>query len=191
MHAVAVVAARDASVAERAQEALSSPHFCVFSSTDVVGVELGGALKNIIALGAGMADGLGYGDNAKAAYITRGLAEITSLGVAMGADPLTFAGLAGVGDMMATCFSTLSRNHYVGVELTKRRSLDEIISSMPYVAEGITTTRAAREKARELGVEMPFTEVIYQILFENLDPYQGAAKLMEHPAGRELTVATG
>lgn len=105
----------------------------------------------------------------------------------MEADPLTFAGLAGVGDMIATCSSTLSRNYYVGTELAKGHSLAEITSSMPYVAEGIATTHAALEKARELGVEMPITEVIHQVLFENLDPRQGAAKLLEHPAGHEMT----
>jgi glycerol-3-phosphate dehydrogenase (NAD(P)+) len=191
LHAVSVVAAQDLSVAERAQEALSSPSFCVFSNTDMVGVELAGALKNIVALGAGMADGLGYGNNIKAAYITRGLAEITSLGVAMGANALTFAGLAGVGDMVTTCFSPLSRNHYVGVELARGRSLADITSSIPYVAEGIPTTRATRQKARELGVGMPITEAIYQILFENLNTRQAVAKLLEYPAGSELAEIRG
>ncbi|GAH78951.1 unnamed protein product, partial [marine sediment metagenome] len=122
--AVAVVAAWDEAVARKAQKLLNTPSLCLYTNTDVIGVELGGALKNIIALGAGIADGLGYGDNAKAALITRGLTEITALGVTLGANPLTFSGLTGLGDLIATCSSPLSRNHYMGVELTKGRSLE-------------------------------------------------------------------
>ena len=140
--AVTVLAARDEAVARKAQKLLAATHFSVYTNTDVVGVELGGALKNIIALGAGMVDGLGYGDNAKAAFITRGLTEMAALGVALGASPLTLSGLAGLGDLIATCASPLSRNHYVGEELTKGRSLEEIIASMDGVAEGVATTAA-------------------------------------------------
>ncbi|HEX77466.1 MAG TPA: NAD(P)-dependent glycerol-3-phosphate dehydrogenase [Dehalococcoidia bacterium] len=183
--AVTVVAASTQEVAERIQQLLSSPRFCVFTNTDLVGVELGGALKNIIALGAGIADGLGYGDNAKAAFITRGLAEIATLGLAAGANPLTFAGLAGLGDLIATCSSRLSRNHYVGEELGKGRSLAEITASMRSIAEGIDTTRAALHLAQRLGVEMPITQVIYRILFQGLDPRRGVAELMGRPAGSE------
>lgn len=183
--AVTVVAASTQEVAERIQQLLSSPRFCVFTNTDLVGVELGGALKNIIALGAGIADGLGYGDNAKAAFITRGLAEIAILGIAAGANPLTFAGLAGVGDLVATCASRLSRNHFVGEELSKGRPLAEIMASMRSIAEGIDTTRAALHLAERLGVEMPITEVIYRILFQGLDSRQGVAELMGRPAGSE------
>ncbi len=120
--AASVVAAADEAVARKVQKLLSTPNFCLYTNTDVIGVELGGALKNIIALGAGMVDGLGYGDNAKAAFVTRGLTEMAALGVALGASPLTLSGLAGLGDLIATCASPLSRNHYVGVELTKGRS---------------------------------------------------------------------
>jgi len=183
--AVTVVAASTQEVAERIQQLLSSPRFCVFTNTDLVGVELGGALKNIIALGAGIADGLGYGDNAKAAFITRGLAEIAILGIAAGANPLTFAGLAGVGDLVATCASRLSRNHFVGEELSKGRPLAQIMASMRSIAEGIDTTRAALHLAERLGVEMPITEVIYRILFQGLDPRQGVVELMGRPAGSE------
>jgi len=154
---------------------------------DVIGVELGGALKNIIALGAGMADGLGYGDNAKAAFITRGLTEMTALGVALGASPLTFSGLAGLGDLIATCASPLSRNHYVGVELTKGCSLKEITDSMTGVAEGVSTTIAAWNLAQQLGLEMPITERIYQVLYEGVDPRQAAAELMEAEVKHELS----
>ena len=184
--AATVVAAENESVARVAQKLLTAPNFCVYTNTDVIGVELGGALKNIIALGAGMVDGLGYGDNAKAAFITRGLTEIAALGVALGANPLTFAGLAGVGDVIATCASPLSRNHYVGVELTKGRSLREITDSMASVAEGVSTTIAARNLAQHLGLGMPITEKIYQVLFEGADPRQAMVALMEGEAKHEL-----
>jgi glycerol-3-phosphate dehydrogenase (NAD(P)+) len=187
-HAVTVVASRDISVAERAQEMMSAPHFYVFTNTDVVGVELCGALKNIIALGAGIADGMGYGDNAKAAYITRGLAEITSLGVVMGADPLTFSGLAGLGDIVATCSSNLSRNHYVGVELARGRPLEEITASTPHVAEGIATTKAAWGMAASMGVEMPITNLMYRVLFEDLNVRRAAAEILEYPARQEMGI---
>jgi glycerol-3-phosphate dehydrogenase (NAD(P)+) len=176
--AATVVAAENGSVAKIVQRLLTTPNLCVYTNTDVLGVELGGALKNVIALGAGMADGLGYGDNAKAAFITRGLTEMTALGVALGANPLTFSGLAGLGDLITTCASPLSRNHYVGVELTKGRSLDEIIGSMDGVAEGVSTTVAATTLARQLELEMPITEKIYQILYEGVDPCQAVVKLI-------------
>jgi len=184
--AATVAAAEDSSVARKVQRLLTTPNLCVFTNTDVVGVELGGALKNIIALGAGIADGLGYGDNAKAAFMTRGLTEITALGIALGAHPLTFAGLAGLGDLIATCDSPLSRNHYVGVELTKGRSVTEIISTMNGVAEGVTTTLVARNLAHNLGLEMPITERVYRVLYENADPRQVAAEMMGGNARHEL-----
>ena len=185
--AATVVAAEDEAVAQKAQKLLTAPNFCVYTNTDVIGVELGGALKNIIALGAGMVDGLGYGDNAKAAFITRGLIEMVALGLALGANPLTFAGLAGVGDVITTCASPLSRNHYVGVELTKGRSLKEITDSMTGVAEGVNTIVAVRELAQQRGLEMPITERIYQVLFEGADPRQAVAGSMAAGAGHELT----
>src|SRR3990170_8433092 len=135
--AATVAAAHDEKIAKKAQRLLNAPNFCVYTNTDVIGVELGGALKNIIALGAGIADGLGYGDNAKATFLTRGLTEITALGVALGASPLTFSGLAGLGDLIATCASPLSRNHYVGTELARGRSLEDILAGMSSVAEGV------------------------------------------------------
>ena len=184
--AATVIAAETNAVARKVQRLLTTPKLCVFTNTDVVGVELGGALKNIIALGAGIADGLGYGDNAKAAFMTRGLTEITALGVALGANPLTFSGLAGLGDLVATCSSPLSRNHYVGVELTKGRSLTEILSSMTNVAEGVSTTLVAWNLAQKLGLEMPITEKVYQILYENADPHQVAVEMMGGNARHEL-----
>ena len=184
--AATVVAAENEAVARVARQLLTVPNLCIYTNTDVIGVELGGALKNIIALGAGMADGLGYGDNVKAAFMTRGLTEMTALGVALGANPLTFSGLAGLGDLIATCASPLSRNHYVGVELTKGRSLKEITDSMTGVAEGVTTTIVAWNLAQQLGLEMPITGKIYQVLYEGLDPRQGAVELMAAEARHEL-----
>lgn len=180
--ATTVIAAQDIAVAKRAQGIMASTTFRVYTNDDVIGVELGGALKNIIALAAGLSDGLGYGDNAKAALVSRGLAEISRLGVAMKANPLTFAGLAGLGDLVATCASPLSRNHFVGQELAKGRSLTEITASMTNVAEGVSTTVAARRMAGEYGVDMPITEQVYRVLFESVDVTTAIATLM----GREL-----
>ena len=184
--AASVVAAQDKGTAHKAQKLLTTANFRVFTNTDVTGVELGGALKNIVALGAGIADGMGYGDNAKAAFITRGLTEITALGVALGANPLTFSGLTGLGDVITTCASPLSRNHYVGEQLAKGRSLTEIIDSIPDVAEGVTTTLVARKIAQQLGLEMPITEKIYEVLYEDADPSQIASGLLRGNAKHEL-----
>ncbi|MCK4863023.1 MAG: NAD(P)-dependent glycerol-3-phosphate dehydrogenase [Dehalococcoidales bacterium] len=185
--AAAVAAAEDSETAKKAQRLLTCPNFCVFTNSDIIGVELGGSLKNIIALGAGIADGLGYGDNAKAAFVTRGLTEITALGMALGANPLTFSGLAGLGDVIATCSSPLSRNHYVGTELAKGRPLAEILESMTEVAEGVNTTLAATNLAEQLGLEMPITEKIHQVLYEDADPRQTAVELMGGNARHELS----
>ena len=185
--AATVVAAEDEGVARVAQRLLSAPNLCVYTNTDIVGVELGGALKNIIALGAGMADGLDYGDNTKSAFITRGLTEITALGVSLGATPLTFSGLAGLGDLITTCASPLSRNHYVGEQLTKGRSLDDITASMDSVAEGVSTIIAVTTLARKLGLEMPITEKIYQVLYEGVEPSQAVLQLMSAATQHELT----
>lgn len=180
-----VVASRRQTVAEEAQQALMSPSFRVYTNEDTIGVELGGALKNIIALGAGLCDGLGYGDNGKAAFMTRGLAEITRLGVAAGASPITFAGLAGLGDLVATCASPLSRNHYVGERLAAGKALSEILGSMGNVAEGVYTTAAALKMAEGLSVDMPIARATYQVLFEGLDPRRAVAGLMGRPPRSE------
>ncbi|MBM4432824.1 MAG: NAD(P)-dependent glycerol-3-phosphate dehydrogenase [Chloroflexi bacterium] len=184
--AASVVAAENEAIARKAQRLLGNPNFCVYTNTDIIGVELGGAFKNIIALGAGIADGLGYGDNAKAAFMTRGLTEMTALGVALGANPLTFLGLAGLGDMIGTSSSTLSRNHYVGAELAKGRSLKEITRSMNGVAEGVTTALAVWNLAKQRGLEMPITEKICQVLYEGLEPRQAATDLMMAEVKHEL-----
>lgn len=183
--AVSVVASTDAAVARWVQATLFCPQLRVYTNLDPVGVELGGALKNIMAIGAGISDGLGYGDNAKAAFLTRGLAEMARLGVACGANPLTFAGLAGLGDLMATCYSPLSRNHYVGQELAKGRSWPEIRAGMDQVAEGVETTAAARILAERYGVEMPITEQMYQVLFEGKHPRQAVEELLARPPAEE------
>jgi glycerol-3-phosphate dehydrogenase (NAD(P)+) len=185
--AATIAAAENEDVSRMMQRLLTTPNLCVFTHTDLIGVELGGALKNIIALGAGMADGLGYGDNAKAAFMTRGLTEVSALGVALGANPLTFSGLAGLGDLIATCSSTLSRNHYLGVELTKGRTVEEITRSMDGVAEGVSTTKVAWDLARDLGLEMPITEKIYRVLYAGLTPKDAAAELMGAQVNHELT----
>ena len=184
--AATIIACEDLATAETVRDALMAPLFRVYTNEDVAGVELAGALKNIIAIGAGMCEGFAYGDNAKAGFITRGLAEIARLGVAAGAQPLTFLGLAGVGDLMATCYSPLSRNHRVGIELAKGRALDDVLSSLGQVAEGVTTTVAARELARRYGVEMPITDMTYQVLFEGLDPRRAVAELMLRAPRHEL-----
>ena len=173
-----VVASSDAAAAQKAQDIINSPRFRVYTNDDIVGVELGGALKNIIALGAGICDGLCYGDNAKAAFMTRGLAEIARLGVAAGANPMTLAGLAGMGDLIATCSSSLSRNHYVGAQLAAGKQLAEIRESMVNVAEGVDTTAAAITLADQLGVEMPITRATYDVLYEDVPLDEAIANLL-------------
>lgn len=185
--ASAVVAAEADFVARRAQRLLTAPNFSIYTNNDVIGVELGGALKNIIALGAGMVDGLGYGDNSKAAFITRGLTEMAALSVALGASPLTLSGLAGLGDLIATCASPLSRNHYVGVELTKGRTLEEIAASMSGVAEGISTTAAVWDVAQQLQLEMPITGRIYQVLYNGANARQMMTELLGARCRHELS----
>jgi glycerol-3-phosphate dehydrogenase (NAD(P)+) len=183
--ATSVVASQNLAAAEAARDLLMGPTFRVYTNPDIIGVELGGSLKNIIALGAGISDGLGFGDNAKAALITRGLVEMTRLGTALGANPFTFSGLAGLGDLVTTCASPLSRNHYVGEQLAKGRSLEDILSTMTNVAEGVNTTKAALEMAHRAGVEMPITEQMYQVLFQGKDPRQAVAELMLREAKPE------
>ena len=183
--ALTVVAASDESARRLVQDTLMSPAFRVYTSNDVVGVELGGSLKNIIALAAGIADGLDVGDNAKAALVTRGLSEIGRLGIAAGAQLTTFAGLAGLGDVMATCSSPLSRNRRVGEELAKGRTLPEILAGMGAVAEGVNTTVAALEMAEKLDVDMPITRLMSRVLFEGLPAAECIPALMERPPRAE------
>ncbi len=175
----AVVAASDnREAAVRTQEIFSTAYFRVYTNDDVVGVELGGALKNVVALAAGVSDGLGFGYNTRAALITRGLAEMTRMGLALGANPATFAGLAGMGDLVLTCTGDLSRNRTVGMELGRGRSLAEILGGMKMVAEGVKTTLSAYQLAAKLGVDVPITEQMYRILYQNKDPRQAVTDLM-------------
>ncbi|MYB77793.1 MAG: NAD(P)H-dependent glycerol-3-phosphate dehydrogenase, partial [Chloroflexi bacterium] len=176
----------DTALTRQAREMLMLPRFRIYTSTDVFGVELGGALKNVMAIVAGICDGLQLGDNAKAALLTRGVAEMTRLGVAMGAQPLTFAGLAGLGDLMATCASRQSRNRHVGEQLAQGKSLDEILESMTNVAEGVPTTRAAVRLAQQLNVELPITELLHEVLFGGITVAQATIELLERAPRDEL-----
>jgi len=171
------IACRNEGFAIAAQSMISSPMFRCYSSTDVVGVELGGALKNVIALAVGFVDGMELGLNARATLITRGLAEITRLGVDLGADPATFQGLSGLGDLVLTCTGDLSRNRRVGLEIGRGRGLDDVLADMDQVAEGVRTARSAWELAQARGVDMPITEQAYRVLYEGQDPKQAIINL--------------
>ena len=163
-----------------------APYFRVYTNTDVVGCELGGALKNVVAIAAGIADGMGFGDNTKASLLTRGLAELTRLGVALGGNPLTFQGLAGMGDLIATCSSKLSRNHHVGEQLGRGRSLEDIVSEMNMVAEGVKTSRAVVDLAATVDVEVPIAEHVVKVLYEGVSPKDMVRSLMQRQARGEL-----
>lgn len=177
------VASTDSHCSKDIQDLFINQRFRVYTNPDMVGIELGGALKNIIALGAGMSDGIGFGDNAKAALMTRGLAEITRLGTKMGANPLTFAGLAGMGDLIVTCTSNHSRNWRAGNLLGKGQNLDEVLNNMGMVVEGVKTTEAASLLADRENVEMPITSGLYQVLFHDKNP----RKTVEHLMNRVRT----
>jgi len=172
------VAASDAEVARHIQELFRTDYFRVYTNADVVGVEMGGAIKNVIALAAGVSDGLGFGHNARAALINRGLVEMARLGVAKGAQAETFAGLAGMGDLVLTCTGDLSRNRTVGIELGRGRKLGDILGGMRMVAEGVKTTESACQLAQKLKVVMPITEQMYQILYNDKEPRQAVSELM-------------
>ena len=184
--AATVVASRFAEVVETMDGLLSSSRMRVYGNRDVIGVELMGALKNILAIGTGVATGMGLGDNAKSFLLTRGLAEISRLGVAAGADPLTAVGLSGVGDMIATCTSPLSRNHQVGRRLGEGETLTEILDSMVMVAEGVHTARVAHAYAAKLGIEMPITRGVFQLLHEERAPQDVLEELMGRPSNYEI-----
>ena len=172
------VASRDRTAARRAQELFQADYFRVYTSHDVTGVELGGALKNVMALAAGMVAGLGFGHNTMAALITRGLAELTRLALAMGASERTLAGLSGMGDLILTCTGDLSRNRTVGYELGTGRSLDEVLNEMRMVAEGVETTRATYELAQREGIDMPIVAEVHAVLFGGRSPEEAVRKLM-------------
>jgi glycerol-3-phosphate dehydrogenase (NAD(P)+) len=165
-------------IARAIQEVFMTPWFRVYTNTDVMGVEIAGSVKNVIAIAAGISDGVGFGDNAKAALITRGLEEMKRLGVELGANPRTFTGLAGLGDLVGTCTSDHSRNRYVGEAIGKGRSLEEIEAEMDMVAEGVRTTESLHALGQSRNVDMPITEVAYGILFESKDPLDAVSELM-------------
>ena len=173
-----VVASRDQATARDVQHLISSLTIRAYTSSDVTGVEVAGALKNVIAIAAGIADSLKFGLNSRAALITRGLVEITNLGISLGARKETFSGLAGIGDLVLTCTGELSRNHRVGHELGEGRTLSDILAGMKMVAEGVHTTLAARRISRALGVEMPISEQIYQVLYRGKPPKKAVTELM-------------
>jgi glycerol-3-phosphate dehydrogenase (NAD(P)+) len=173
-----VLGCRDKSLAEELQATLGSSRFRVYTSHEIVGIELGGALKNIFAIPAGVSDGFGFGDNSKAALVTRSLAELLRLGVAMGGDARTFQGLSGVGDLIATCFSPHSRNRRLGEQLGQGKRLADITQGMKTVAEGIPTARSAFECARKLGIETPIVDQVYAVLHENKSPAQAMQELL-------------
>ncbi|MEU8620965.1 NAD(P)H-dependent glycerol-3-phosphate dehydrogenase [Streptomyces sp. NPDC048623] len=183
--AAAVVACADESVAQRLQTACMTPYFRPYTNTDVVGCELGGAVKNVIGLAVGIANGMGLGDNSKATLITRGLAETTRLGLAMGADPLTFSGLAGLGDLVATCSSPLSRNNTFGTNLGRGMTLQETIAATKQTAEGVKSCESVLDLARRHGVDMPITETVVSIVHDGKPPVVALKELMSRSAKPE------
>jgi glycerol-3-phosphate dehydrogenase (NAD(P)+) len=186
MPTVVTIASHWEKVARRCQEVFQTETFRTYTSTDVVGVQYGGALKNVIAIGTGIADGLGFGLNARAAIITRGLAEITRMAVRRGANPLTLSGLSGIGDLILTCTGDLSRNRQVGLQLGQGRSLEEILGELTQVAEGVKTARSARDLEQRSGVQMPICEQVYRIMYEGKNPKTAVVELMTRSPKSEL-----
>lgn len=184
------IASRQRDAARLLQRLFSAPYFRVYTSYDVTGVELGGALKNIFAIGTGILEGMGLGDNPKAALITRGLAEMTRLGMRLGANPMTMSGLAGLGDLVLTCTSRQSRNFQVGLKLGQGQPLAQILGGMQMVAEGVKTSQAVHLLAKRLGVDMPLVEAMYRILYENFSPKEAIKKMMSRELKDELEAMT-
>ena len=186
MPTAVALAAYNKKAGESVQGLFSTDYFRVLTNSDVIGVELGGALKNVIAIATGISDGMGFGHNTRAAIITRGLAEITRLGIAMGSEPATFAGLSGLGDLILTCTGELSRNRTVGFRLGQGEGLKDILNSMKMVAEGVKTTKAAYELSKKKHkIEMPITNEVYYILYEGKDVKVSARDLMKRELGEE------
>lgn len=181
-----VVASKKKEIAQCVQDIFMAPKFRVYTSPDVVGVELGGSLKNVIALGAGISDGLGYGDNTKAALVNRGIFEIAKLGEKMGADQMSFAGLSGIGDLIVTCTSMHSRNRRAGIKIGQGMSMEEAIESVGMVVEGIKTTKSTYELAKKMNVNMPITEEIYEVLYEGKDVKNSVINLMLRDKTHEI-----
>ncbi len=186
MPASVVVAGHEPALLKQVQQLFATDRFRVYTNSDLIGVELGGALKNVIAIAAGICDGLGFGDNAKSALVTRGIVEITRFGVHCGAQEKTFHGLAGLGDLMTTCFSPHGRNRGVGMRLGQGESLPQILASMAAVAEGVNTSRSVCDLSRKLGIDMPITNVVFRVLFEGLSPREATDALMRPPCPRRV-----
>ena len=180
------VACRNPEIAARIQHVFATPYFRVYTSEDVVGVELGGSVKNVIAIASGILDGLGMGLNTRAALITRGMTEVRRLGLHLGANPRTFTGLAGFGDLVLTCTGNLSRNYSVGIKLGQGKKLQQILAEMHMVAEGVKTAKSVYNFSRKLGVEMPICHEIYHILYEDLEPKEAVYRLMTRTLKQEL-----
>ena len=185
MPTAAIVAGPDAGLTAEVQRLFSTDRFRVYTNADIVGVEIAGALKNVIGIAAGIGDGLGYGDNAKSALLTRGLVEISRFGAALGAEPDTFHGLAGMGDLITTCFSSHGRNRRVGERLGRGESLSQILASMPAIVEGVTTAKAVHERTTVMGLEMPIIACVHGILYEGVPAAQGVNMLMARKSGSE------
>ena len=183
---VVTVASKDTDIAARVQQAMATPYFRVYTSDDVTGVELGGSLKNVIAIAAGVIDGLELGLNTRAALITRGMTEIRRLGLKLGANPRTFTGLAGIGDLILTCTGDLSRNHTVGVKIGQGKKISDILSEMRMVAEGVKTARSVYNLSRKLGVDMPIFHEAYRIIYEDFSPKEAIYRLMTRDLKQEL-----
>ncbi|VAX18011.1 Glycerol-3-phosphate dehydrogenase [NAD(P)+] [hydrothermal vent metagenome] len=182
----ATIASKDSAAAKLAQQILSAPYFRLYAHDDVIGVEIGGAVKNVLAIAAGIADGIGLGHNTRAAVITRGLAEMIRLGEAMGADFKTFAGLSGIGDLVLTCGGDLSRNRTVGLRLGKGEKIEDILNSMIAVAEGVATSLSVYKLAEKHGVDMPITSEVYKVVHENKDPHEAVKDLMARSLKEEF-----
>jgi glycerol-3-phosphate dehydrogenase (NAD(P)+) len=181
-----VVASRDADAAGVVQAAISTDRFRAYTSDDIIGVQVGGALKNVVAIAAGISDGLGFGQNTRAALITRGLAEISRIGAHLGANPLTFAGLSGLGDLVLTCAGDASRNRQVGLAIGRGNKLQKVVSEMHMVAEGVKTTRVVHELSGKLGVRAPIATAVFQILYEDRSAREALDELMTRQLKREL-----
>lgn len=181
-----VAASKSKETSEYIQEVFSTSKFRIYTNPDIIGVELGGAVKNIIALAAGIADGLGYGDNTKAALMTRGIAEITRLGAALGANSLTFAGLSGIGDLIVTCTSMHSRNRRAGILIGQGKSVEEALKEVKMVVEGVNTTKSTYELSKKIGIEMPITNELYKTIFEGKNPREAVNELMQREKKNEI-----
>jgi glycerol-3-phosphate dehydrogenase (NAD(P)+) len=180
-----VAGSSDPEIASMVQKVFSSNTLRVYINSDIIGVELGGSVKNVIALAAGVCDGIGFGENTKAALITRGIVEITRLGISIGGKSETFAGLSGIGDLIATCLSRHSRNRYVGEQIGRGRSLEEILGEMTMVAEGVKTSSSVKALSEKQSVEMPICDAVYESLYEGLDPKEAVNRLMTRELGSE------